>query len=44
MTISEATKFSSEKPIATRSLIWLGAVTTGVVVDQSVRTVRFWWV
>lgn len=34
MTISEATKLSSAAPIATRSLIWLGAITTGVVVTN----------
>ena len=34
MTISEATKLSSTKPIAARSLIWIGAITTGVVVTN----------
>jgi predicted MFS family arabinose efflux permease len=34
MTISEATKLSSTRPIAVRSLIWLGAITTGVVVTN----------
>jgi predicted MFS family arabinose efflux permease len=34
MTISEAAKLSSAKPIAERSLIWLGAITTGVVVTN----------
>jgi predicted MFS family arabinose efflux permease len=34
MTISEATKLSSTKPIGERSLIWLGGITTGVVVTN----------
>jgi predicted MFS family arabinose efflux permease len=34
MTISEATKLSSAKPVAARSMIWLGAITTGVVVTN----------
>jgi predicted MFS family arabinose efflux permease len=34
MTISEAAKFTPAKPIPERALIWLGAVTTGVVVTN----------
>jgi predicted MFS family arabinose efflux permease len=34
MTVSDVTKFPSAKPIAERSLIWLGAITTGVVVTN----------
>jgi predicted MFS family arabinose efflux permease len=34
MTISEATKLSSAKPVAARPMIWLGAITTGVVVTN----------
>jgi predicted MFS family arabinose efflux permease len=34
MTISEATKLSSTKPVAARSMIWLGATTTGIVVTN----------
>jgi predicted MFS family arabinose efflux permease len=34
MTISEAPKLSSAKPVAARSMIWLGAITTGVVVTN----------
>ncbi|WGD49117.1 MFS transporter [Bradyrhizobium sp. CB1650] len=34
MTISETTKLASPKQLAERSLIWLGAVTTGVVVTN----------
>jgi predicted MFS family arabinose efflux permease len=33
-TVSEAANLSSAKPIAERSLIWLGAITTGVVVTN----------
>jgi predicted MFS family arabinose efflux permease len=31
MTISEAAKFTSAKPVAERALIWLGAITTGTL-------------
>ncbi|SFI90961.1 MFS transporter [Bradyrhizobium sp. Gha] len=34
MTISETTKLASPKQLAERSLIWLGAITTGVVVTN----------
>jgi predicted MFS family arabinose efflux permease len=34
MTISEAAKFTPAKPVAERTLIWLGAMTTGVVVTN----------
>ena len=34
MTISETTKHASPKQLAERSLIWLGAITTGVVVTN----------
>jgi predicted MFS family arabinose efflux permease len=34
MSISEATKLSAGTPVAARSLIWLGAITTGVVVTN----------
>lgn len=34
MTISETTKLASSKQLAERSLIWLGAITTGVVVTN----------
>ena len=34
MTISETSKLSSTKPLSTRAMIWLGAVTTGVVVTN----------
>ncbi|PPQ18261.1 MFS transporter [Bradyrhizobium sp. AC87j1] len=34
MTISETTKFASPKQLAERPLIWLGAITTGVVVTN----------
>lgn len=34
MTISEAAKFTPAKPVAERTLIWLGAVTTAVVVTN----------
>lgn len=34
MTTLEAARLSSPKPIAERSLIWLGAITTGVVVTN----------
>lgn len=34
MTTFEAARLSSPKPIAERSLIWLGAITTGVVVTN----------
>ena len=33
-TLSEANRLSPAKPIAERSLIWLGAITTGVVVTN----------
>jgi predicted MFS family arabinose efflux permease len=34
MSISEAARLSTTKPIAERTLIWLGAITTGVVVTN----------
>lgn len=34
MSISETTKLASAKPVAERSLIWLGAITAGVVVTN----------
>ncbi|UEM16682.1 hypothetical protein J4G43_022200 [Bradyrhizobium barranii subsp. barranii] len=34
MTISETTKLVSPKQLAERSLIWLGAITTGGVVTN----------
>lgn len=34
MTISDVTKLSSAQPIAERPMIWLGAITTGVVVTN----------
>jgi predicted MFS family arabinose efflux permease len=34
MTVFEAAKLSSARPIAARSLIWIGAITTGVVVTN----------
>jgi predicted MFS family arabinose efflux permease len=34
MTISEAAKLSPTKPLAARSLIWIGGITTGVVVTN----------
>ena len=34
MTVSETTKLASPKQLAERSLIWLGAITTGVVVTN----------
>ncbi|QQO12225.1 MFS transporter [Bradyrhizobium diazoefficiens] len=34
MTISETTKLASPKQVAERALIWLGAITTGVVVTN----------
>src|SRR5690349_3389768 len=34
MAVSETSRLSSTRPIAARSLIWLGAITTGVVVTN----------
>ncbi|WP_338699780.1 MFS transporter [Bradyrhizobium sp. 26S5] len=34
MTISEATKLSTARPISVRPLIWIGAITTGTVVTN----------
>ncbi|WBL81818.1 MFS transporter [Bradyrhizobium xenonodulans] len=34
MSISETTKLASAKPVAERSMIWLGAITAGVVVTN----------
>jgi predicted MFS family arabinose efflux permease len=34
MTVSDVTKLSAAKPLAERSMIWLGAITTGVVVTN----------